>query len=287
MRVKGLGPALVGALLLIGCGKDAGPFLPNYGPLAYTRFLNAVPDTFPTDWRFIDQVENSPYAIQMAFRGFTPYQGTGAGSRHLRVFSDPSSTSPFPSPEEVQKILADLTFTFEAGKYYTIVMHGNASPASPDPHIEIRVIEDQIPGTISGSQYMLRAINLGTTADLQTVDIYKVATTSTSIASLTPTFSGLGYKAEQAYTPFDTASMALRVTSAGSKTVITSVAAPNGADADAANNLTAIGGAREGQSAFTAFIVPRSVAGTKAPQSSAFQSATIVYIVDKHPPITF
>ena len=45
MRVSRIGLALVGALLAVGCDKDDGPFFAPQVPLAYTRFVNAIPDT--------------------------------------------------------------------------------------------------------------------------------------------------------------------------------------------------------------------------------------------------
>src|SRR5687767_13692468 len=93
MRAKKIRLLLLTDLLaIVGCGKDDGPFFAPEVPLAYTRFINAVPDTVTLDFRFVDFLEYSPYAIQLAFRGFTPYQGTAPGSRHLRVFTDPGGS---------------------------------------------------------------------------------------------------------------------------------------------------------------------------------------------------
>ena len=92
MRVTRIGLALVGALMAVGCDKDDGPFFAPQVPLAYTRFINAIPDTGAVDFRFIDLLEYSPFAVQLTYRGFTPYQGTAPGARHLKVFTNPGGT---------------------------------------------------------------------------------------------------------------------------------------------------------------------------------------------------
>lgn len=276
MRVTRIGLALAGALLAVGCKKDAGPFLPNKAPLAYTRFVNAVPDTGFQDWRFIDAIENSPTAIQLAFRSFTPYQGTGIGSRQLRVFFDKGGSQPFPSPDQVTPILVDQSVTFEEGKYYTLILTGNSSSGAQ----QLQVIEDNFPDP--GSQIAVRVINLGTTSDLSSVDVYTAASSSSSLPS-SPTISSLGYLSASNYTLMAPGTLALKVTSGGSTSVLINSDAPAGEPASPEDLLTAIGGAAEPGSVITAFVMPRSTAGTAAPQSSSFQSPAITYIVDKNP----
>ena len=55
--------AILGAAVtaMIGCSEPSdGPTTPNTPPLAFVRYINAVPDTLNTTVRFIDQVEYSP-----------------------------------------------------------------------------------------------------------------------------------------------------------------------------------------------------------------------------------
>ena len=85
MRVMRIGLALAIASTLVGCDKESGPFFAPQVPLAYVRFINAVPDTFSVDFRFIDQIEYSPTAILRPFRSFTSYEGAAPGTRPLRV----------------------------------------------------------------------------------------------------------------------------------------------------------------------------------------------------------
>jgi hypothetical protein len=70
MRVSRIGLALVGALLAVGCSEDDGPFLATQVPLAYTRFINAIPDT-ASRLPFVDLIEYSPLACKSLSR-FTP-----------------------------------------------------------------------------------------------------------------------------------------------------------------------------------------------------------------------
>ena len=121
MRVSRIGLALVGALMAIGCSEDDGPFFAPQVPLAYTRFINAIPDTVPVDFRFVDLLEYSPFGIQVAFRGFTPYQGTAPGARHLKVFTDWGGDSVF--LRHVTEVVLDETPSFD--------LIGSLRPAMP------------------------------------------------------------------------------------------------------------------------------------------------------------
>ena len=52
--------ALLGVAVsaMVGCSEPSdGPTTPNTPPLAYVRYINAVPDTLNTTVRFIDQIE--------------------------------------------------------------------------------------------------------------------------------------------------------------------------------------------------------------------------------------
>jgi hypothetical protein len=143
MRVNQIRLLLIGALAIVGCDKDDGPFLAPPVPLAYTRFINAVPDTVTLDYRFIDFLEYSPFAIQLAYRGFTPYQGTAPGSRHLRVFTDPGGS---PSLSDVTNVLADEQIALEEGKYYTIALVGfSRTGQSPSVTLRLYGIPYQMP----------------------------------------------------------------------------------------------------------------------------------------------
>lgn len=268
---------IAAALGAAACTKDGGPFLAPVLPLAYTRFVSAVPDTFATDWRFVDAIVNSPTAILQPFRGFTPYQATTPGQRRLRIFPNPGGTNvPI---GVVTQVMIDTLLTFEEGKHYTII-HVGLARAGGTPGDRVIVLEDAIPENI-GTQVAVRAVNLG--VGLGSLDVYSAATTTAPLPA-SAAFANLAYGAQSAYTMMATGTLALRITATGTSTpVLANSAAPAGAAADPANLLTTIGGAAQPGSAFTAFIFPRSVAGTTAPQTTAFQNSAIVYLIDRNP----
>ena len=113
---------------MVGCSEPSdAPTTPNIPPLAYVRYINAVPDTLNTTVRFIDQVEYSPMTfVNVPFRGLGQgnYQPTAAGARKFRVFT--ADAVNFTTAGNTQ-ILVDTTITFEAGKYYTLLQSGVAS----------------------------------------------------------------------------------------------------------------------------------------------------------------
>lgn len=274
MRVTRIGLALVGALMAVGCEKDDGPFLAPQVPLAYTRFINAIPDTTAVDFRFVDQVEYSPFAIQLAFRGFTPYQGTAPGARELKVWSNWGGDSVY-IRHVTQQILAE-TPTFEAGKYYTIVAVGNARTGST-PGVRLQVYEDALPD--AGGNVAFRTVNLAT--GLGALNVSVTAASTDPIPA--PTFSNVAYLGASSYVTRPTGNAWFRVQETTSATEIVSGngrQAPVGAAGDPLNNLTTIGGSSQAGSAVTAFVFPRSVAGSRAPNVTA---PSIVFIVDKHP----
>ncbi len=275
MRVSRIGLALVGALLAVGCSKDDGPFLAPEVPLAYTRFINAIPDTGSVDFRFIDLLEYSPFAVQLAYRGFTPYQGTATGARHLKVFTNPGGSNV--QIQHVTNVLLDETPTFEAGKYYTIVATGYSRTGST-PSLTLQVYEDVLPD--AGSNVAFRVVNLG--AGLAALNVGVTAASADPIPG-TPTYSNVGYLTASAYQTRAPGTAWFRVQEANAATEIVSGngrQAPAGVAGDPLNNLTTVGGAGQAGSVVSAFVFPRSVAGSTAPNVTA---PSIVFIVDKHP----
>lgn len=274
MRVSRIGLALVGALLAVGCSKDDGPFFAPQVPLAYTRFINAIPDTGSVDFRFIDLVEYSPFAVQLTYRGFTPFQGTAPGARHLKVFTNPGGNS-F-QIKDVTNVVLDESPTFEAGKYYTIVATGYARTTGT-PRVKLQVYEDAIPDP--GSNVAFRVVNLA--AGLNSMNVGVTANSTDAIP--TPTFSNVAYLGASAYITRAPGNAWFRVQETTSATEIVTGngrQAPVGAAGDPLQNLTTIGGSGQAGSAVTAFIFPRSVSGSTAPNVTA---PSIIFVVDKHP----
>ena len=91
MRLSRFAILGVAVTAMVGCSEPSdGPTTPNTPPLAFVRYINAVPDTLNTTVRFIDQVEYSPISFaNVPFRGQGQgsYQPTAAGARKFRVFT--------------------------------------------------------------------------------------------------------------------------------------------------------------------------------------------------------
>lgn len=266
--------ALAFATALAGCDNEGGFAITARPPIAYIRFVHAVPDTGATDWRFIDQLENSPATFGIVFRSFTPYQATAPGTRRLRVF--PTSTA----ITVTSQFLIDTLLTFEAGRHYTIA-HVGLSRASQSPKHRIVVYTDDFPA-LTDPTVALRWIHLGT--GIGNTDTFVSDTGASVPLPATPLFTSVAYLAQGTYATRTAAPLTIRATSEGTRTpLIAAGSAPPGQPGDPALNLTAIGGSAMPRSVITALLLPRSVAGSAAPQSAAFTSPAITYLIDRHP----
>jgi hypothetical protein len=111
---------LLGALAygVTACASaDLGPSTPNIPPLAFVRYINAIPDTLNTTVRWIDDVAFTPQTfVNVPFRGLGQgnFQGLRAGDRRLRVFTYQQVTNNFPVDGNTV-VLVDTTFNFQAG----------------------------------------------------------------------------------------------------------------------------------------------------------------------------
>jgi hypothetical protein len=255
------------------CSGDAGGITAPREPLAYTRFVHAVPDTGGTDWRFIDQIESSPVAFNLSFRGFTPYQATAVGERRLRIF--PSSTD----IHVTSRFLIDTTVTFEPDVYYTVVHLGFARAGEAPAH-KIVVLRDDFPRQ-NASTIAVRAVHAGSGL----IDVDVVADTAGGDAAPVVVLgSGLAYSSATAYGSVVPGLLAVLITAVddGDQLIAAGVA-PQGEAAVPAANLTAIGGSRMPGSAVSALLFPRSVPGSLAPQGPAFTQPALVFLIDRHP----
>lgn len=266
--------AAVSVLVAVAaCSSDAGKvFTSNNGPIAYVRFVNAVPDSGNGDWRFVDQIEGSPTAFGLAFRSMFPgsgYQLLAAGSRHLKVFQTSTDI------QQTQVVWFDTTFNFQAGTHYTLLAAGNLR----DKTAKMYVLTDDFADP--GTQVALRVINAGA----GTVDVYASPTGGTSSLP-TPFAAGVANFAATKWVAMAPGAVSLRAFASGSTTfpAMIDVTAPAGLAADHDKNLTAVGGFAQAGSVLTAFVYPRSVAGSKA---ASFTTPAIVFIVDRNPPSGF
>ena len=259
------------AIATTACDGDGGVTIAPKVPLAYTRFVNAVSDTGATDWRFIDQIENSPVVFGLSFRGFTPYQATARGARHLRVF--PTSTN----IDVTSKFLIDTILSFDADTYYTIVHFGFAR-AGQSPKHQIVVFKDSIPA-LGDVKVGVRAVNLA--VGLGPVDLFASAAGGNTTLPAAPLFAGVSVGASTAYASLDVGGLALRVTNQSARDpILVDATAPTGQPADPTLNLTAIGGSLLGRSVMSALLMPRSVPGSAA---TSFASPGLVFLIDRHP----
>ncbi len=261
---------------MIGCSEPSdGPTTPNVPPLAFVRYINAVPDTLGTTLRFIDQLEYSPMSwANVPFRGLGTgnYQPTEAGARKFRVFT--ADVTNYSTAGNTQ-ILVDTTLTFEAGKYYTLLHLGYARTGS-SPKQRIVSINDVFPAQAAGIAF--RAIHAG--LDVGNVDIYATPTTTDAITGA-PLLANVSLNTVSAYLARSTGAFAARVTPAGSTTAVVSTAAPAGAAGS--TSVDPLGGATIAGSIITAIAfpaTPTNSAGTR------FTTPGVVYYIDKQPPRT-
>ena len=249
----------------------------NNPPLAFVRYINAVPDTLNTTVRFIDQIAFTPQTfVNVPFRGQGQggYQGTEAKARKFRVFTADFTNY---TPEGNTPLLVDTTITFEAGKYYTLLHTGYARTGST-PRQRIVVLEDNIP--TPGASVAVRTLNAA--PDLGSVDVYY---------SATPTTPSPVHRRSQG-----SRTLRLAVPHAGSRCVRALSRPPpaprrrsgRSATAGAARNASAnpTSGALIAGSALTAIAFPRSVAGSRA---ASFTTPGVVFsstTARPHGPVT-
>ena len=275
MRLSQLALVAVAALTTVACQSDDGALAPTeIPPLAFVRYINALPDTLRTTVRFIDQVEFSPQTwAGVPFRGLGGgnYQGAQAGNRTFKVFTFSSDASNAGNTA----VLGEQSFNFEAGKYYT-VLHSGFARAGGSPANQIRIIVDDVP--TPGTSIAVRALHAG--AGIGNVDIYLTAT-ATSPISGAPTIAGLAYGTASPYRTVAPGAFAAQVTAAGSTTPLISALAPAGVAGSP--TIDPRGGSTIPGSVITAVAFPRSVAGSPA---SASTSPTVLFFIDRQPPRT-
>jgi hypothetical protein len=280
MRLSRFAILGVAVTAMVGCSEPSdGPTTPNTPPLAFVRYINAVPDTLNTTVRFIDQVEYSPISFaNVPFRGQGQgsYQPTAAGARKFRVFTADAVNF---STAGNTAILVDTTITFEAGKYYTLLHLGYARAGSA-PKQRIVAINDVFPASAAGIS--VRAIHAG--LDVGNVDIYATATTTDAITGA-PLLANVALNTVSAYLARATGAFAARVTTPGSTEAVISAAAPAGTAGSA--SVDPIGGATIAGSIITAIAFPASPQLPAAPSAGAkFAAPGVSYFVDKQPPRT-
>ncbi len=267
--------AVAGSVLAACTSGDTGPTTISPGAVASVRYINAIPDTNKTDFRFVDQVAGSPYFGQLAFRDISAYQPVAAGARHIRIFSvDPrvdAGTANEADITVVSQTFVDTTLTFQAGVYYTII-HAGYSRTGASPKQGLIVLTDDRSAAGSSTQIAVRAINAAPT--ITSADVYPLATATGS-----PLFTGVAYGTSSAYKLLATGSLTFAATPNGSTTVSATALAPIGAT-PASVSQSALGGYSIAGSMLTAFIFPPSVTGSLA---AANTTAGVKWMQDNFP----
>jgi hypothetical protein len=265
-------------LFAAACQKDAGPFYPDARASAYIRYINAVPDTGLLDFKFVDKVEGSPWFELRAFRDVTNYQAADAGTRHIKVFNG-QNASPMNEPSYVTQVHVDTNLTFEAGKYYTILHTGTARGVGRQSRLV--VIEDPRPAVAAG-QVAVRVIHTALAGgSLGNVDVLAATDTGAALTG-TALFSNVAPGTVGAYLMRTTGKFISELANAGDATQLSETTPPAGAQA-ATSAQSNQGGYSIAGSMLTAFVFPRSVAGSPAPQTSAFTRPGIVWMQDNRP----
>jgi len=264
------------ALLAFTACHDNGVTVNARPPLGGVRFINAVPDGGPVDIRMVDQVEWSASSVSgnaaccgLAFRQGTLHWATEAKARHIRVFPTDSSIA------VTSQILHDTTITIQANKNITLMLVGSQAAGGKVHFVQI----DDDPGSVPDTKVAVRVVNASQTGAVPApADAYILTDTTSTALPASPAFAAVGALSAAPYIQRDPGAFAVRATAAGNAATSWGAIAPAGA---AANGLigTAAGFLGTG-SAISAYIFPRSVAGSKAPQSAAFQSPAVVFFAD-------
>lgn len=285
MRFRHLSSLIVGAASLAACSSDEVSGVPTeLLPAASVRYVNAVGDTSALDFRFVDgDVEGSPQFPGMTFRQFTAYQRARAGSRRILVFTNPVPYANSIAVAQQQHI--DTTFTFEAGKRYTIMSYG-FSRAGASPRHRLVITEDVLPTTLAATAVGVRTIHAA--AGVGNVDVFvRPSETPAGIAGATPTAGNVAPLAATAYLnlaarPVGSLLYRWDVAPSGSTTPVTvspNSGLPGQVGTDAINPLA---GFQVGRSVITAVVFGPSVVGSRAPQGGEFASVGMRFLPDRH-----
>ncbi|MEO8193747.1 MAG: DUF4397 domain-containing protein [Gemmatimonadales bacterium] len=261
MRLSRLATLLLGSAALYACSSED-ITNPEPPPNSAVRFINAVADTGAVDIRAIDQVEFSPYANSLNFRGGTEYFMTEAKSRQFRVF--PTSLN----IGVTSTVLLDATVDIPANGRYTLLLVGSARGGT----LRFVLISDDAAPPPAG-QISVRMVNTASGA----VSGYLVNVVADPLPG-SATFANVGSVSASPYVSRATGAAAVRVTDQGSATVNASVAGPTG-PAALAGAFPAAGVSWAG-TAFSVYYFPPGVAGS--PQN-AVSTPGAVWFVDRNP----
>jgi len=253
------------------CDEDGSISTTTRPPLAFIRYVNAVPDTGALDFRFIDEIEYSPNYPNNAFRTIGHYQGAAVGTRPVRVFANSGTIGVTSVP------LVDTTITLVAGTYYTILHAGNSRAADGNALADrLIILDDTRPAQDAGIH--ISTVNTSTAAVDVSISAAVADAWAVSNANvLYGTRTAYGARASLAGTAVRVAPTGLTVPT-GSALGFTGAAGTVAVDP--------VGGTNIAGTQFSAFFFPASVAGSPAPQTAAFLAPAVTFYVDRQPPRT-
>ena len=246
-------------------------------PTAGIRFIHAVPDAGAFDFRPVDIVENSTfYAVTFRSTTLLFYKNARAGSRHFRIFRNGST------PDIASIVVVDTVVTLEPDHRYTFILWGRFDGSAPP--MKLTILDDN--PADPGAQVALRLINAA--AGLGPLDgrWYTVSgTPPAGTPPVDPSWPAVPELSASAYVSAPTGSIRYNVQPAGGGTnLFNDATALAGAPPDLVLGLDALPGTTQAGSAVSGIVFPRSVVGSPAPQTAAFQVPSILFLWDRRPP---
>jgi hypothetical protein len=278
------------AVAVLGCKKDA-TFVEPIPEYAAIHWLNAVPDTGQQDIRVIDIVSNAGL-FDANFRGANMYyQPIETGARTVRIFNS-SQVDTIAS-----QVLTTTTLNTTVGQGYTFI-HAGFARTGGTPARAVLVIPDN-PVAPTAGNVGLRFIHAA--AGLGSLDFNVIRKGSDTLPDLplrgnvafgtAATYAGVKADSMQVFHPrvgvdsivfYDT--LRVVVTAVGTKTpVLFTTVLPLGSPNTINQVVQPIAGGAIVGSVITTVAVPRSVAGSAAPQTAAFLLPAGVLFVDRRP----
>ena len=270
MRLLRLLP--LAALFLVGaCDADGVVKNSSLPPLAYVRYVNAVPDAGTLDFKFMDGIEFSPAFANSPFRTIGIYQGARAGSRIVRVFRNSSDIT------ITQQVIITDTLTLVAGTYYTILHAGYTTPANGTAQ-NIYLLDDTRPTQDAG----LHVSGVNAAMGLGAQAFHATALTTTTLVGSTPFAATTAVATRSTYVARALGAFAVQASATTALTVSLGAAAPI-AGVAGTTLVDPVGGSGIAGTQFSAFFFPASIAGSGA---ATFATSGVVIVADRQPPRT-
>ncbi|MFL5582671.1 MAG: DUF4397 domain-containing protein [Gemmatimonadaceae bacterium] len=266
------------AAAVTACSDDDPTGASDGGPKAYVRVINVMPDTGKIDFRYVDKVENTT-GYGLSFGQASNYDRVGAGARQMKVFRN----SPTLDIAVASQVVATDELTFEAQKYYTILLGGRRD----DNAGTLTLVSDDstaIPAEAAG-KFQLRAYNVSG----QALDVYRRS--GTTALPGTALVTGLANNTSSSWVTLDTASVVKVAAFAPGTTTPALTDAQVTAGTTGSTTVNPVAGSRSSGAALTAFILPPCTAGSAATSTSNVPNnrctaanranPTILYLVDR------